>query len=159
MAKKNPSVILLRGDPINKEYPLYPLDVYGAGSILPGMLIELTTTKTVRPHSTATGVATAMFADVGLALDPHSATQGDIFAPYDTDGQTVRCLVCKPGDEIYALLEAGGGNDAAIGDLLESNGAGLLQKGATHPIARALEHIDNDPGLYGDPIRIRVEVL
>ena len=160
MAKTNPSTVLLRGDPIVKEYPLEALDVYGVGGITPGMLLALTATATVKPHAVATGAARpAMFADVGLNLDPNSKTMCDIDAPYDVDGQSVRCLVCKPGDEIYALLEAGAGNDAAIGDLLESNGAGLLQKGSTSPIARALEHIDNDPGLYGDPMRIRVEVL
>ena len=80
MAKKNPSVVLLRGDPQVREYPLEPLDVYGAGSILPGMLVEATVGGNVRPHSTATGVATpVMFADVGLSLDPNSKTQGDIF--------------------------------------------------------------------------------
>jgi len=160
MAKLNPSVILLRGDPIVKEYNLEPLDVYGVGGIIAGMLVELTPTGTVQPHSTATGVASRMFADVGLAMSPESKTMGDIFDPYNVDGQTVRCLSCKPGDEIYALLEAGTGNDTVgAGTLLESNGAGLLQVGTTHPVARSLEDVDNDPGAAGAPMRVRVEVI
>lgn len=154
MAKTNPSVILLKGDPIYKEYALK-----ASVDITPGMLVELDSTGVVKPHATAAALASPIFAVEGLNKDPDSMTMGGIDDKYDTDGQAVKCAFCKPGDEIYALLEAGAGNTTAIGTILESNGAGLLQVGATSPVARALEVVDNDPGVGGAAMRVRVEVL
>lgn len=161
MAKTNPSTILLKGDPIAKEAQLEALDVYGNGSIIPGMLIERTATGTVKPHATSTGLAAPiMFAIEGLNIDPDSKTLGGIDDAYDTDGQAVKYIVPKPGDEIYALLRAGTGGDTIDKNhLLESNGDGTLKVGTTNPVARALEDVDNDPGTNGAAVHVRVEVL
>jgi hypothetical protein len=163
MAKTNPSTIILKGDPILKEYPLEDLDAYGVGAIKPGMLVEETSTGTVQPHSTASGNASPLFAVEALNLDPDSKTMGGIDDEYDTDGQAVKVGFFRPGDEVYALLAAG--NDVARGALLESAGDGSLQaftvSGATprRPVARAKEAKDNDPGTGGAAVRIKVEVL
>lgn len=163
MAKTNPSVVLLKGDPIYKELPLEPLDIYGVGSIVPGMLCVRTATNTVKPHATSAGAASAIFAVEALAFASGanaSKTQGGIDDPYDEDGQSVKLAYCKPGDEIYALLAAGAGNDTTgAGVLLESNGHGYLKVGSTSPVARSLEDVDNDPGTNSLPKRVRVEVL
>jgi len=160
MAKTNPDTILLKGDPIIKEYPLEALGIDGVGAITPGMLVEQTATGTIQPHSSAAGRASALFAFEGLNFDPDSVAMGGIDDDYDTDGQTVRTGFCKPGDEIYALLEAGTGNDTTgAGTLLESAGDGTLQVGSTNPVARSLEDVDNDPGSGGLPVRVKVEAL
>lgn len=158
--KTNPDTIILKGDPILKEYPLEALDIYGVGGITPGMLVEQTLTGTVQPHSSAAGHASPLFAVEALNFDSASDTMGGIDDDYDTDGQTVKTAFCRPGDEVYALLEAGTGNDTGgAGVLLNSNGAGLLQVGSTNAVARSLEDVDNDPGSDGLPVRIKVEVL
>ena len=160
MAKSTPDTILLKGDPIIKEYPLEALDVYGVGAITPGMLVEQTLTNTIQPHSSAAGAASPIFAVEALNFDANSDTMGGIDDDYDTDGQTVKTAFCKPGDEVYALLEAGTGNDTlGAGTLLESAGDGTLQVGSTSPVARSLEDVDNDPGSGGLAKRIKVEVL
>lgn len=152
--KTKPSTILLRGNDAQfKELPLEPLNIYGVGGITPGMLCVRTSSNTVKPHASATAATTPIFAVENLLLGK------GIDDDYDLDGEAVLLVYAERGDEVYALLEAGSGNDAVIGDLLESNGAGLLQKGSTGPIARALEHIDNDPGTNSLPMRIRVEVM
>lgn len=158
--KTNPDTILLKGNPALKEYPLEALDIYGAGSITPGMLVAQTLTGTIEPHASAAGAASPLFAVEALNFSPDSKTMGGIDDDYDTDDQTVKVAFCQPGDEVYALLEAGTGNDTqGAGVLLNSNGAGLLQVGSTNAVARSLEDVDNDPGTNSLPKRIRVEVL
>jgi len=150
-----PKKIILKGDPIYKERALEALDVYGVGEIMPGMLIERTATGTVQPHSTSTGFAQKMFAVEDALFEGR-----DIDTAYDVDGEVVRYAVCRPGDEVYALLAAGTGNDTVDQDaLLESNGDGYLKVGTTNPVARTLEDVDNDPGTGGAAVRIKVEVL
>lgn len=158
--KTNPDTIILKGDPILKEYPLEAPDIYGVGAITPGMLVQQTLTGTIEPHSSAAGACSPLFAVEALNFSPDSKTMGGIDDDYDTDDQTVKTAFCRPGDEVYALLEAGTGNDTGgAGVLLNSNGAGLLQVGTTNAVARSLEDVDNDPGSGGLAKRIRVEVL
>jgi hypothetical protein len=154
MAATNPHKIILKGDPIYKELPLNEGGVCGA-NITPGMLCERTLTNTVQPHSTAAGYASPLFAIENAIFEGR-----DIDTDYDEDNEAVLLAFCRPGDEVYALLEAGTGNDTTgAGVLLNSNGAGLLQVGSSNPVARSLEDVDNDPGVAGAPKRIRVEVL
>jgi len=154
-----PKKIILKGDPIYKER------LRSTVSILPGMLLQVETDGSVKPHATAGGNASAMF-----AIEQPIYLGHGIDDAYDTTGAAVEYAFCRPGDEVYALLYAGTGGDVAIGDELMSDGAGGLKKyvapavaadvpviGA--PVARALEHIDNDPGVGGAQVRIKVEVL
>lgn len=160
MAKTNPSIILLKGDPIYKEYPLAPLDACGNGAITPGMLVE-TVSGEVRPHSTLGGDASPLFAVEGLNEDSASKTMGDIDVDYDDDNGAVKTAFCKPGDEIYALIVAGA--NISIDGLLQSSSDGylmaytattLLQR---RSVCRALEAVNNSAG--SAPARIKVEVL
>lgn len=160
MAKTNPSTIILKGNPIYKEYPLAPLDASGNGAITPGMLVELTAGE-VRPHSTQGGSATPMFAVEGLNIDAASLTMGDIDTAYDDDNGAVKVAFCNNGDEVYALL--GAGQNVAIHGLLQSASDGyLMAYSATTPpllraVARALEAKNNSAGSAA--VRIKVEVL
>lgn len=133
------------------------LDEYAAaGAITPGMLVELTSAGKVQAHSDdAPAMAhAATFAD----LDPYQPSDSST-EPLDTAyaaDDLVRVYHAKPGDKINALLEVGA--NVAIGALLESNGAGALQARTTgHPVARALQAVDNSGGSAS--ARIKVEVL
>jgi len=150
--KGRPSTILLKGDPTFKELMLNG-DVYSAIPITPGMLCERTATNTVQPHSSAAGVASPIFAVENAIIGRGKEI------PYTVDGEAVLLAFCRPGDSVLALLEAGAGNVTVIGTLLNSNGAGLLQVGDTNAVARALEVVDNDPGVGSAAMWIRVEVL
>lgn len=151
--------ILLRGDPTVKEYK-------ANGAITPGHLLEIDSNLEAKVHATDGGdVAPVMFADVQDYL-------GKAITDAYADDDRVRALVCRPGDEIYALVAAGA---AAItkGDLLQSAGDGTLKKytaqmvnegGASNVTilprricARALESVDNSGG--GSAARIKVEVV
>lgn len=144
-----PKKIILKGDPIYKERPLLALDAYGNGAILPGMLCEYAN-GSVQPHETATGFASPIF-----AVELPAREGQDINTEYDQDGETVLLAFCRPGDEVYALLEVGG--NVAADALLESGGGGHLQGGTTSPVARALEAVNNSAGETA--ARIKVEVL
>ena len=160
MAKSNPSTIILKGDPIYKEYGLAPLDGCGNGAITPGMLVE-TVSGEVRPHSTLGGNASPLFAVEGLNIDADSKTMGDIDTDYDDDNGAVKVAFCKPGDEIYALIVAGA--NITIDGLLQSSSDGYLMAYSAstppplRPVARALESVNNSAGVV--PARIQVEVL
>lgn len=154
MAKSAPDAVILKGDPIYKEYPLEAIDACGAGAITPGMLCE-TVGGDIRPHSTRLGYAQAIFGVEGLNLDPDSLTMGDIDDPYDNDAQNVKVAYSRRGDEIYALLAVG--QNATIDALLASHGDGTFEVSATNAVVRAKEAVNNSAGTTW--ARIRVEVL
>ena len=87
-------------------------------AIIPGELIELTTTGTVQVHSTEGGNSEKMF-----AIEDELQGKGidDAYAA----GDQVQCWLPVSGDQVYAILEDG--NSVAIGNFLESNGTGELQ--------------------------------
>jgi len=139
-----PHVILLRGDPIRGESPAVP------ATIKPGMLLERTSADKVQQHSTAGGKPTAaIFADV------NTLTGKSIDDAYAAD-DNVQFLHCKPGDWVYAWLEIGG--NVAIGEMLQSNGAGALETSGYdgEAVAQALQAVNNTSGAIA---RIKVEVL
>lgn len=146
----SPKKVVLKGDPVYKNAPLQALDEYDVGAIMPGMLIQRTAAGEVEPHDTATGFASPMF-----AVELPAREGQDIDTAYDQDGESVLYAYCRPGDEVYALLEVGA--NVAEAALLESNGAGYLQAGTTNPVVRAIEAVNNSAG--DAAVRIRVEVL
>ncbi len=142
-----PKKVLLKGDPIRKE------GVAGA-AITPGMLVNYDANGNLVPH-----------AGVGMNAAPTFALEQD-FLGKDLDasyaiGDQVQVATCRPGDEIYALLDAGA--NVKKGDFLESNGAGALQAFSNQAyqfhaiVCRAAENKDNSGGYT--PVRIRVEVV
>jgi len=90
-----------------------------AVAITPGMLIELTSANLVQAHSNEGQNVLPMF-----ALEDELQGKGidDNYAASDK----IQCWVAVRGEEVYAILEDG--ETIVIGDFLESNGAGLLQK-------------------------------
>jgi len=157
MAKANPSVILLRGNPQYSELPLKPLTIYG-GEIVPGYLCERTDENKVQPHSTADGVAAPLIAVDGLNLSPDSKSLGGIDDAYNVDEQAVKLAYGQPGEHYYMFLAAGQ-DTAGTNALLASNGDGTLRVSGTNAKFRALEDVDNAPGTDSLPVRIRVEVI
>ncbi len=86
--------------------------------ITPGHLIERMSTGKVRVHAGAGQPTQRMFAD----LDENQGKE--ISDAYVADDK-VFCLLARTGDEINAILADG--ENAAIGDKLESNGNGELR--------------------------------
>ena len=151
-----PHTILLSGNPI------YAQEKLASVPITPGHLVEVVPSGgdagQLRLHSTAGGDAQKAFAYESLTPATGVATQA-IDTPYP-DGDSVRWLVCRSGDCVYAWLPAAA---AAVidGDPLESNGDGTLRKGTAatateHIVGWATEAVNNSGG--GAPARIRVRV-
>lgn len=94
-------------------------ELVAAGTIYPGMLLELTSSGTVQAHSTAGGNFLHMFAF------EDELQGGNIDDTYSAD-DPVQVWIPGRGDIVYAIVADD--NDIAIGDFLESNGAGYLQE-------------------------------
>lgn len=102
------------------QYSTIEKELIANAAITPGMLIERMSTNKVRAHATAAGnVIPIMFA---LENEAEGETIDDAYAAADR----VRIGIFNAGDEVYAILADG--QTIAIGDPLESNGAGYLQK-------------------------------
>jgi hypothetical protein len=142
-----PKTILLKGDPISLEGA-----AAAASAIKPGMLVEQIAAGTYRAHASAGGNAAKIFAREADYVG------GGIDDVYDV-GENVVMWHCKPGDWIYAFLKAG--QDVTIGTFLESAGDGSLRDTGTsgYAIAKAVEAVDNAPGVGGAAVRIKVEVV
>ena len=153
MASSAPNKICLAGTPQHDE------KLAANVAITPGMLVELASASTVRPHNAAGGNARPMWADVQPFTDPVDGTKS-IDVNYGT-ADTVYLLETKAGDVIYALLAAG--ENVAAGAFLQSDGAGALEAfagGTGTPaatVATANEAIDNSGG--GTAVRIKVTSL
>jgi hypothetical protein len=91
-----------------------------AAAITPGMLVEQTpAAATLRKHATSGGNARPMFAI-------EDALQGKGITDNYAAGDVVRAWIPGRGDIVYALIADE--QNIAIGDPLESNGAGFLTK-------------------------------
>jgi hypothetical protein len=88
-------------------------------AITPGMLIELMSTGKVRAHAGEGQNALPMFA---LENELEGEGVDDDFAA----GDLVQCWIPNRGDIVNARIS--NGENIAIGDFLESNGDGYLQK-------------------------------
>lgn len=151
-----PKTVTLKGNPIQKEANCV------TAVITPGMLLDRNAAD-VQPHASAGQNASPLFA-------VENAMIGDDIDHNYQVGENVIFGFFRPGDEVYALLA--NGQNVATGDLLESDGAGALQRhtpqavaegGAANytlyyraPVVRALEALNN---VTGNPARIKVEVL
>lgn len=144
-----PNTIVIRG----RDAERY--DGVADGAITPGMLIEPTGTTetdlTYAAHSTAGGAAGARFALAGKA----GRSISDDYA----DGEYIEYKHFLGGDEAYALLAAG--ENASVGETLESAGDGTLQvvdgTAPDHAVAVATEPVDNSGG--SGAVRIIAEVI
>lgn len=101
-----------------KKYSDVIEEIEAAGTITPGMLLELDSAGKVVAHNSAGENALLMF-----ALEDE--LQGNDIDDDYSSGDMVHVWIPYRGDQVYALLADG--ETAAIGDFLESNGAGALQ--------------------------------
>ena len=107
------SIIIKSYTKIQEEYTAT------AVAIRPGYLLELTSAGLVQAHSSAEGNCLPMF-----ALEDELQGRG-IDTNYGVSTK-VQVWIPRRGDIVYALLADG--QTVVIGDFLESNGAGALQK-------------------------------
>lgn len=90
-----------------------------AAAITPGHLVEFNATAgSCAVHSTAGGTALKMFA---MENDLSGAGIDTAYATADR----VQCGIFSPGEAVYALLA--NGENASVGDFLESQGDGTLR--------------------------------
>lgn len=143
MAKLNPEVISLKGEPIFKEGQ-------SSSAISPGYLIEFGGSKDLQPQSTAKENCRRAF-----ALENDLLGKG-IEDDYGTD-ERVRYGSFHAGQEVYAKIPA---SAAAIvkGDALEATGDGTLRKLTTGGavIAYSLESKDNSSGTTETFIKVEI---
>ncbi len=121
------------------------------GTITPGHLVEVDSSGDFIVHNT------------GAAAHAHSFAiedemQGRNIGVDYTSGDKTQVNYQKPGNEVYAWLEAG--TNAAIGDILESAGDGTLQalSGTNQqPVGFALEALDlSASGAVATRIKIKI---
>jgi hypothetical protein len=111
-------------------------------AITPGNMVELMSTGKIRKHSTSGGKAGHCF-----ALEDE--LQGKSIDTAYAAGDVVQCWWAVPGEEVYALVEDGG--NYAVGDFLESNGAGVLTK--------SQDDSAKDPGAPSHIVGIAMDAL
>jgi hypothetical protein len=91
-----------------------------AAIVTPGELLEITSAGKVQDHSVAGGNV------YGPLFAIEDALQGKAIYDNYASGALVRCWRPTPGDEVYAILADG--QHIEIGEPLESNAGGYLQK-------------------------------
>lgn len=123
-------------------------------TIMPGMLIALTSTATYIPHNVADGGS-----EVNIAIE--DALQGKTIDDAYATGDLVRFVIPLRGDVVLAILEAG--QNVADGDKLVSNGAGYVQKITGEDADAILVSLEdrnaNDTGAVITDQRVRCRVL
>ena len=134
-----------------KKYSDVIEEFVAAGTITPGMLVELDTTGKVKAHSDEDGNVLPMF-----ALEDELQGKG-IDDAYAVSAQ-IQCWIPGRGDMVYALLEDG--EDVEVGEFLESAGNGKLQVLTTgQPIGVAVENVDDSGSSGADTGRIIVQIV
>ena len=133
MAKTNPEVISLKGEPIFKEG-------HASAILSPGHLIEFGGTKDVRKQSTAQ-------ADCRRAFALENDLIGDTITTAYAANDLIRYGSFHQGQEVLARVAAAA-PAIAKGDALEAKGDGTLRKLTTGGavIAFALAALDNSSG-------------
>jgi len=101
-----------------KKYNDVVEEFVAAGTITPGMLVEINSAGTVQAHSTASGNQMGMFA---LEDELQGKTITDNYVITDQ----VQVWVAGRGDMAYGILVSG--QNVAIGTYLVSNGDGKLK--------------------------------
>lgn len=126
------------------------LERVAAGTITPGMLLEVTSADKVQAHATAKGPHAAIFA-------VENDLEGDEISDNYVVDDYVQAEIYNRGDEVLAFIEAGNAA-VTIGTYLESAGDGSLQTYTDGIIvAQALEAVDNSGG--GSMARIKVRIV
>lgn len=108
----------------------------GATAITPGMLVTRDSSGLLIPHGTAGGTFVA--GEVAVEDRYIGRTVDDAYAA----GELARTYITQPGDVVQLILN--GGENAAIGSKLSSNGDGTVQvvastEGVTFEAVEALD--------------------
>ena len=116
------------------KYSDIELEVQAAAAVTPGMLLELTTAGYVQAHSSS-----------GQNVFPYFALEnelegGGISDAYAT-GDKVKVWIPGRGDVVHALLADG--ENAAIGNFVESNGDGYLKVHAADEMSAGTDVYSN----------------
>lgn len=128
-------------------------EALATGAVTPGQLLELLLTGHVQRHSGAAGKRETIFA-------MEDELQGKKITENYTTNTLVQYEVAQAGDEIYAILSDG--ENVVIGDYLESNGDGDLQKftsGITVGVALEALDLSGSSGVDPSSRRIRIRVV
>lgn len=105
-----------------KDFLKHIEEFEAAATIIPGMLIEMTSAEKVQAHSSGgQNIAPIMFA-------VEDDLQGNGIDDSYTSGNKAQCWIPQRGDIVYAIVADG--QDIDKGDLLESNGDGYLTEHA-----------------------------
>ena len=121
-----------------------------AGTISPGMLIELESADKVQAHSSAGGVGEKAFA-------VEDALQGNTVDDDYSADDLVSYVIAHPGDQVNAILKAG--ETAVIGSKLISGGDGTLTvySASGEVVAVALEALNlSGQGAVATRIKTRI---
>jgi hypothetical protein len=111
--------------------------------ITPGQLVEILSTDKVGRHNTALGRAQR-------AVAVEDDLQGKEVSETYASAAIVQYNVFQPGDEVQVRIK--NGEDIHIGDMLESDGDGALQKLTTgYALFIALEDVDMSNSSGADP--------
>lgn len=113
---------------IVKNYSNVFEEIAAGGAITPGMLLEVNSAGAVVAHNTAGDTALPMFAK-------EDEYQGKGINDAYASGDKCHVWIPGKGDQVYAILADG--ENVAIGDFLESNGEGFLQKLVVDPVSSA----------------------
>lgn len=152
MAKTRPDTVFLRGEPNRHERD-------AASTITPGDLLELTSSNTVQPHSSADGRHFRW-----VAVEQEMVGDG-INHDYQS-GEVVQINSFRPGD--HAFMQLADGENASVGSYLASNGDGKLKVEASSGtgdlegslVGVALEAVDMSGSSSADPSgRIKVLIV
>ncbi|HEX6827160.1 MAG TPA: hypothetical protein VF077_12655 [Nitrospiraceae bacterium] len=148
-----PNTIVLSGHPnLPQEMPA------GEAGILPGMLLQYGTggnAGKLMKHASLTATGVPMFAVENTTPDRTVATV-PIETPYQLN-ETVKWIMSRPGDLVYALVPAGAAAIVA-GAELASNADGTLKVASTvgaTTVALAAEALNNSGGSTTARIRVR----
>lgn len=101
-----------------KNYSNIREELVAAGTITPGMVVELASATTVQAHSTQNGNVLAMVA-------VEDELQGKIISEDYSATDQVQCWVPNKGDIGYCILASG--QNVSAGEFLSSNGDGRLK--------------------------------
>lgn len=137
------------------------LEALAAAIVTPGELAELTAAGAIQAHGAAAGTLEQGKAFILESQTPDDEDDFSIDVDY-ASGDTVYYTQAKAGDEIYAWLADG--ENAAITDSLESDGAGALAVAtvgagtlANSIVGSPVVALDNSAG--GARARIRVRIV
>lgn len=134
-----------------KKYLDVIIEKVAAGTITPGMLVELTSADKVQAHSTQAGDAIPIM----FALEDE--LQGKTIDDNYSATNPVQVWVAQSGECVYAILADS--QDVEIGEFLESKGDGTLQAHSSGVIvAVALEAVDTTGSPASVTSRIKVMV-